>query len=344
MLRYSPIHSGRPAKSELRLAIARSLGCSLSVGESELQRYIAARLLQGAVAVLAVTVIVFFLARLTGDPRDILLTPDVTKEEYDRVGRELGLDKPVVVQYLLFLGNLAKGDLGNSIQLRTPVTTAIWSRLPATLQLGLLSAVISILIALPIGVVSAMKRDTWTDKVGKAVAVLGQSVPNFWLGIVLMQVFGVWLGVLPVAGRGGPEHLVLPAVTLGWYMVAGLMRLMRSGMLDVLDSEYIKLARVKGLPERTVVAKHALKNALIPVLSFAGPIFVVMLAGTVVVETVFAWPGTGRLAYQAVVWRDFPLTQGIVLLYSLMFIMVNLLTDVAYAYLDPRIKYDGHEN
>lgn len=308
-----------------------------------MQRYIAARLLQGAVAILAVTAIVFFLARLTGDPRDILLTPDVSREEYERVGRDLGLDKPVTTQYLVFIGNLARGDLGNSIQLRIPVTTAIWSRLPATLQLGFVSAAVSIAIALPIGVISAVKRDTWTDKIGKAVAVLGQAVPNFWLGIVLMQVFGVWLGFLPVAGRGGPEHFVLPAVTLGWYMVAGLMRLMRSGMLDVLDNEYIKLARTKGLPERIVVVKHALKNALIPVLSFAGPIFVMMLAGTVVVETVFAWPGTGRLAYQAVIWRDFPLTQGIVLLYSLMFIMVNLLTDVAYAYLDPRIKYGRHE-
>jgi len=303
------------------------------------QRYLVQRVLQGALTLLVISLIVFLLARLSGDPLHIMLPEEATAEDYAAAARQWGLDKPLPLQYLAFLGNALRGDLGKSIRLRRPTLELVLERLPATLQLAGASIAVSLLIAIPIGVLSAVKRDSALDYVGKVIALLGQSMPSFWLGIVLIWVFAVMLGWLPASGRGGPEHFILPAIALGWYQVAAVMRLVRSAMLDVMDSEYVKLARIKGVAERSVVWKHCLRNAAIPPLTYIGFVVAVLLTGSVVIETVFSWPGIGLLAIDAVRYRDFPLVQTIVLIYATKFVLINLVVDVLYVYLDPRIKY-----
>lgn len=288
---------------------------------------------------LVISLIVFLLARLSGDPLHIMLPEEATAEDYAVAATQWGLDKPLPLQYLAFLGNALRGDLGKSIRLRRPTLELVLERLPATLQLAGASIAVSLLIAVPIGVLSAVKRDSALDYVGKVIALLGQSMPSFWLGIVLIWVFAVMLGWLPASGRGGPEHFILPAIALGWYQVAAVMRLVRSAMLDVMDSEYVKLARIKGVAERSVVWKHCLRNAAIPPLTYIGFVVAVLLTGSVVIETVFSWPGIGLLAIDAVRYRDFPLVQTIVLIYATKFVLINLVVDVLYVYLDPRIKY-----
>ena len=304
-----------------------------------MQRYLVQRVLQGALTLLVISLIVFLLARLSGDPLHIMLPEEATAEDYAAAARQWGLDKPLPLQYLAFLGNALRGDLGKSIRLRRPTLELVLERLPATLQLAGASIAVSLLIAIPIGVLSAVKRDSALDYVGKVIALLGQSMPSFWLGIVLIWVFAVMLGWLPASGRGGPEHFILPAIALGWYQVAAVMRLVRSAMLDVMDSEYVKLARIKGVAERSVVWKHCLRNAAIPPLTYIGFVVAVLLTGSVVIETVFSWPGIGLLAIDAVRYRDFPLVQTIVLIYATKFVLINLVVDVLYVYLDPRIKY-----
>lgn len=303
-------------------------------------RYLLQRVLQGAATLLVISLIVFLLARLSGDPLQIILSEEATKEDFATAAAHWGLDKPLAQQYLTFLGNAARGDLGVSIRLRRPALELVWERLPATLQLAGASIAVSLLIAIPIGVLSAVRRDTVFDYGGKVVALLGQSMPSFWLGIVLIWVFAVMLGWLPASGRGGLAHYVLPAVALGWYQVAAVMRLVRSAMLDVLDSEYVKLARIKGVSETAVVWKHCLRNAAIGPLTYLGFVVAVLLTGSVVIETVFSWPGIGLLAIDAVRYRDFPVVQTVVLLYATKFVVINLLVDVAYVYLDPRIRYE----
>lgn len=288
---------------------------------------------------LVISLIVFLLARLSGDPLHIMLPEEATAEDYADAARQWGLDKPLPLQYLAFLGNALRGDLGRSIRLRRPTLELVLERLPATLQLAGASIAVSLLIAIPIGVLSAVKRDSALDYVGKVIALLGQSMPSFWLGIVLIWVFAVMLGWLPASGRGGPKHYILPAIALGWYQVAAVMRLVRSAMLDVMDSEYVKLARIKGVAERSVVWKHCLRNAAIPPLTYIGFVVAVLLTGSVVIETVFSWPGIGLLAIDAVRYRDFPLVQTIVLIYAAKFVLINLVVDMLYVYLDPRIKY-----
>ena len=288
---------------------------------------------------LVISLIVFLLARLSGDPLHIMLPEEATSEDYAAAARQWGLDKPLPLQYLAFLGNALRGDLGRSIRLRRPTVELVLERLPATLQLAGASIAVSLLIAVPIGVLSAVRRDSVLDHVGKVIALLGQSMPSFWLGIVLIWVFAVMLGWLPASGRGGPEHFILPAIALGWYQVAAVMRLVRSAMLDVMDSEYVKLARIKGVAERSVVWKHCLRNAAIPPLTYIGFVVAVLLTGSVVIETVFSWPGIGLLAIDAVRYRDFPLVQTIVLIYAAKFVLINLVVDMLYVYLDPRIKY-----
>lgn len=288
---------------------------------------------------LVISLIVFLLARLSGDPLHIMLPEEATAEDYAAAATQWGLDKPLPLQYLAFLGNALRGDLGKSIRLRRPTLELVLERLPATLQLAGASIAVSLLIAIPIGVLSAVRRDSPLDYVGKVIALLGQSMPSFWLGIVLIWVFAVMLGWLPASGRGGPKHYILPAIALGWYQVAAVMRLVRSAMLDVMDSEYVKLARIKGVAERSVVWKHCLRNAAIPPLTYIGFVVAVLLTGSVVIETVFSWPGIGLLAIDAVRYRDFPLVQTIVLIYAAKFVLINLVVDMLYVYLDPRIKY-----
>jgi peptide/nickel transport system permease protein len=303
------------------------------------QRYLAQRVVQGLGTLLIISLIVFLLARLSGDPLHIMLSEEASKEDYAIAAKHWGLDRPLTEQYLTFLGNALRGDLGTSIRLRRPATELVWERLPATLQLAGAAIFVSLVIAIPIGVLSAVKRDTPVDYIGKVVALVGQSMPSFWLGIVLIWIFAVMLGWLPASGTGGPQHFILPAVALGWYQVAAVMRLVRSSMLDVLDSEYVKLARIKGVAERGVVWKHCLRNAAIPPLTYIGFIVAVLLTGSIVIETVFAWPGIGLLAIDAVRYRDFPVVQTVVLLYAAKYVVINLLVDVAYVYVDPRIRY-----
>ena len=306
-----------------------------------MQRYVAGRLVQCLVTLLVISLLVFALARLTGNPLDVMLPIDASADLRNEVGRELGLDRPVYVQYARFIGSLLAADLGTSIRTRKPVALLIGQRLPNTLKLVCLSTGMALLLALPLGVVAATRKGGLWDVGARAAALFGQSVPTFWAGIVLISVFAVNLDLLPAGRKEGLASYVLPAVTLGLFgfMLAGVVRLLRGSMLDVLDSEYVKFARLKGLSEPAVTWKHAFRNALIPVVTFVGFYFGILMAGSVVVETVFAWPGIGRLAFEAVQWRDYPVIQGVVLLVSTVILAANLLVDVLYAYIDPRIRY-----
>ena len=306
-----------------------------------MQRYIAGRLVQCLVTLLVISLLVFVLARLTGNPLDVMLPIDASAELQDEMSRELGLDQPVYVQYGRFVQRLLYADLGTSIRTKKPVAELIGQRLPNTLKLVFFSTTMALLMALPLGVIAATRKGGLWDVGARTVALFGQSVPTFWAGIVLISIFAVNLDVLPAGRMEGFASYVLPAVTLGLFgfMLAGVVRLLRGSMLDVLDSEYVKFARIKGLAESVVTWKHAFKNALIPVVTFVGFYFGILLAGSVVVETVFAWPGIGRLAFEAVQWRDYPVIQGVVLLVSTIILAANLVVDILYAYIDPRIRY-----
>ena len=305
-----------------------------------MQRYITVRLLQSVLTILVVSIIVFSLARVTGNPLDVLLPLEATPDDYERVAKHWGLDKPLYVQYFVFLGKALRGDFGMSWKWQGHSAMGlVVERLPATLELAGLALFISVVIAVPVGVLAAVTKDKPFDYAGKIVALLGQSLPSFWLGIVLMWIFAVTLGWLPTSGRGTLSHMVLPAVCLGWFQVAAMMRLVRSAMLDVLDSEFVKLARVKGLAEWKVVWKHCLRNAAIAPLTYFAITAGVLLTGSVVIESVFAWPGTGLLAVDAVRARDFQVVQAIVIVFASVFIFTNLVVDILYAYLDPRIRF-----
>lgn len=305
-----------------------------------MQRYKVVRLLQTIVALWAVSIIVFALARITGNPLDTLLSFEATLEDRERVAAALGLDRPLYTQYFIFVGNVLRGEFGESFKWRLPASELVFGRFPASLALAGLAITIATLVAVPLGVITAVKRDSVLDYGGKALALVGQAAPPFWLGLVLIWVFGVELGVVPTSGRSGWSSYVLLAVSLGLFWVAALMRLIRSSMLDALDSEYVKLARVKGLPEYKVIWKHTPRNAAIAPITYFGIILGSLLVGSVSIETVFAWPGVGFLAFQAVLARDFPVIQTVVLLFSVVFIMTNLLIDILYAYLDRRIRYN----
>lgn len=304
-----------------------------------MSRFIVGRALQSLLSLFVVSLVVFYAARLTGDPTVLMLSEMATQEDAARLRAHLGLDKPITTQYALFLRQAVQGDLGESTRYRRPVTDVLAARFPASLQLGSVAIVISILIALPIGVYSAVHRGTALDLAGRLFAVLGQSLPLFWLGLILILVFAVWFGWVPAAGRGGVANFILPAVTMGWATTPAIMRLTRSAMLEVLETEYVKLARIKGLPEWKVVWKHALKNALLPVVTFSVLLFAEMIAGAIVTETVFAWPGVGQLLISSVNTRDFPMVQATVLLLASLFVLGNFAVDVLYAWLNPKIRY-----
>lgn len=304
-----------------------------------MSRYLAFRLGQGIVALLVASIVIFMLARLSGNPLHVLLPEDAGEKEREQMARYLGLDKPLPEQYWIFIRKAAMGDLGTSLWLRRPVMEVVLERTMATIKLACAAALASLLIALPGGVIAAVKRDRWQDVVAKAFAIFGQSVPTFWLGIVLIQIFAVQLRWLPAGGYRGIETWILPAITLGWHFTAGVLRLTRSAMLDILSSDYVRLARIKGVTERQVIWKHALRNALIPVVTFGGVIYTLLLMGSVVTETIFSWPGIGRLSYQALQYRDFPLIQGLVMIFVSMYIITNLVVDILYVYLDPRVRF-----
>jgi ABC-type dipeptide/oligopeptide/nickel transport system permease component len=281
---------------------------------------------------------IFFFVRVTGDPATLLVEPGASPDDIAAIHHQFGLDRPLLVQYGLFMASVLTGDLGQSFYYRTPVLELYWSRLPYSVMLALAAMTFSLVIGIPSGILAAVRVGRFWDSAGKVFALLGLSLPSFWVGLVMILVFSVYLGWLPSSGSGTPLHLIMPAFALGWYFAASHMRLTRSSMLEVLGSEYVKLARLKGLPEALVIAKHAFKNALIPVLTLAGINFVIMISVAVVVETVFAWPGVGRLLYEGIAFRDFPVVQGTVLMLGAMTVTVNLVVDILYAVIDPRIR------
>jgi peptide/nickel transport system permease protein len=304
-------------------------------------KYLTGRSLQTVLSMLVVITIVFVLTRLSGNPVHLLLDVNASERDQEILTRHLGLDKSLLVQYGIYVKNILMGDFGTSVLTRRPVTEHIWERLPATVELGVVAMLLSVLIGVPLGVYSAVRRGGVTDTAARVFAVLGQSMPTFWLGLMLILFFGVFLGVLPAGGRGGPLHLILPAFTLGYFTSAAILRLTRSSMLEVLGADYIKFARLKGLHEQVVLWKHGLKNALLPVVTFAVMLFVQFLGGAVVTETVFAWPGLGRLILESITTRDYPIVQAGVLVLSTLYLVGNLLVDVLYSYLNPRIRHAG---
>lgn len=304
-----------------------------------MQRFLVRRFLLSLVTLLAVSLVIFILSRASGDPRHIYLDDYSTQEDWDAMGVVLGLDKPYYQQYALFIKDAVQGDFGRSVKEGRPVLDVVLERAPATLYLGAVAFAISIMVGVPLGIISAIRRGSIFDQLGKTVALIGQSTPAFLLGIGLMLIFAVSLGWLPPYGKEDWNSIVLPAITLGWFYAAANLRLIRSSMLDVLDSEYIKLARAKGASNNAVILKHALRNALIPSLTFAGVTLGALVTGSLVVETVFAWPGLGRLAIDALFAFDYPLLQGVVISFTLLYVTASLIVDVLYAYIDPRIRY-----
>lgn len=301
-------------------------------------RLILARLLQVPVVILAMSLLVFVFLNASGDPAQMLMPIEASPEDLERMRRSLGLDQPLYVQYWNFLINALQGDFGVSIRSRQPAIDTVLNALPATLELALAAMIVSTAISIPLGIAAAVKRDTPIDTAATVVAVLGQSMPVFWLGILLILVFSVTLHWLPVSGRGSWQALILPAVTLGWYMNALMTRLTRSSMLEVLSEPYIRTARAKGLPARTIIMRHAFRNARIPIITVWGLQVGAMLTGTVVTETVFSWPGLGRASIHAVLGRDFPVVMASIALFTLIFVMINLIVDLTYYALDPRIR------
>lgn len=302
--------------------------------------FILSRVFQAIITLLILSVAVFLSVRITGDTAAYMLGPDQGRMEYEAMRRQLGLDRPLVVQYANFLADIVRADFGTSHFLERPAREVLFERLPATLQLAAAAFVLALVVGIPLGVISAIKRDSFIDNFGKLFATMGIATPNFWIAIMLIMLFGAILGWLPTYGRGGLDHFVLPAFVLGWSAMAGMVRLGRSSMLEVLDSEYVKFARVKGLTERLVIWKHALKNAVIPLLTFSGLTLAGLLNGSVAVEVVFAWPGIGRLMLQGINARDFPIVQATVMASGLFYIVTALLVDILYAYVNPRIRYE----
>ena len=305
-----------------------------------MQRHILVRTFQAIVTLWALSVVVFASVHLTGDPAAYLIGPETTYETYEQLKKNLGLDKPLPVQYWNFLKDIFRGDFGTSTYLGRSARDVLIERLPATLQLAGAAFLLSMLIGIPMGILSAVKRDSIFDSIGKLFAVTGIAAPQFWVAIMLILLFGSILGWLPTYGRGGISHFILPTFVLAWAGMAGYVRLARSSMLEVLDSDYVKFARVKGLTERLVIWKHALRNALIPMLTFAGLTLAGELNGAVAVEVVFAWPGVGRLMLQGLTNRDFPIIQATVLASGFFFIATSLIVDILYAYVNPRIRYN----
>jgi peptide/nickel transport system permease protein len=296
------------------------------------------RLVRALIALWLVSSVVFVVMRLSGDPVPLLLPPDAPTSEIFRVRAELGLDRPLPVQYAVFIGNVLRGDFGRSIHFREPALDVVAGYLSATVELGLTAFALAVIVALPIGLLSAIRRNSALDHLAMGFALLGQSAPTFFLGILFILVLSLKAGLLPTSGRGDWQNLVLPSLTLGAFAMASVARLTRSAVLEVLGADYVRTARAKGLSELAVVAKHTLKNAALPIVTITGLQFGTLLGGAVVTETVFAWPGIGRLAVQSIYNRDYPVVQCVVFFSAVLFIVINLAIDVAYGLLDPRIR------
>ena len=307
-----------------------------------MKKYIIRRLLLSIVVVWIVSVLIFLVTRIGPDPAYILASPGADESELQLIRQRFGLDKPLPVQYFYFISKAVRGDFGESLYYGMPVFKMVMQRLPATLMLVGAAKLISLGIGLVAGLLAARRMGGWVDNLVRWFSLVGLSMPNFWIAMIFVLIFSVKLQILPSGGYGGLTHLLMPAFSLGWYFSAGYTRITYSSLLQVLNSEYIKLTRIKGLSEKLVVGKHALKNASIPIITLAGMNLVVMISGAVAVETVFGWPGLGLLIYHGAVYRDFNIVQAVVLFISAMMVLVNLLVDILYAYLDPRIRYQYH--
>ncbi len=297
------------------------------------------RLKLAFVTVFGVTLLVFVAARLSGDVVYSLVGDAANTEEIDTMRRQLGLDRPVWMQYLVYVGNVAQGDFGRSIRYQRPVFDVIAERVPLTVQLGLTAFLVAVVLGVSLGILAARTRGSIIDGAVRTFAVLGQSMPHFWIGMMAILVFSVTLRWLPTSGAGGLSHLVMPALTLATFPMAAILRITRSSMLETLDAEYVKFLRVKGLAERLIVWKHALRNALIPVIALSGIQLGNLLGGAVIVETVFSWPGLGNLMVESIVSRDYPVIQSGVLLIAVFLISLNFLVDLIFGFVDPRIRY-----
>lgn len=304
-------------------------------------QYIIRRLAMMVPVLIGVSLVVFFMVRLVpGDPAQVLAGERANRETVEQIRASLGLNEPLPTQYWIFISNAVRGDLGRSTRTRRPAFNDIGEAFPNTLQLALAALTVSIVLGIVLGIVSAVRQNTWVDTLSMLIALFGVSMPVFWLGLMLMYLFSVRLGWLPTTGMGTPAHLVLPAITLGLSSAAMIARMTRSSMLETLRQDYIRTARSKGLSEFVTINKHGLKNALIPVVTVVGLQFGTLLGGAVLTETVFAWPGVGRLMVDSIMARDYPVVQGAVLVVALSFILINLIVDVMYVYLDPTIRYD----
>ena len=304
-------------------------------------RFILFRIIQAIATLVVLSAAVFFGTELTGDAALAMAPGDARPEEIQQIRENLGLDRPAIIRYFDFLGGLFVGDFGRSYNKRLPAGDLVLARVPNTVQLAVAALFLAVVIGIPLGILSAVKRDSWMDRVGKGFAILGMSMPQFWLAIILMWVFAVELGLLPVFGKDGldPRYFVIPAFSIAVFTMAGFMRLTRSAMLEVLDSEYVKFARIKGLAEQLVIFKHALKNAVIPVLTFGGISFAGLLNGSIVVEVIFSWPGLGNLMLEGIRTRDTPIIEATILVSGFLYVLMSTLVDIAYAYVDPRIRY-----
>jgi peptide/nickel transport system permease protein len=300
--------------------------------------FVVQRLFRALIALWLVSTVVFVVMRLSGDPVPLLLPPDAPISEMNRVRHELGLDRPLPVQYAVFLRNTLQLDFGRSLHFRQPAFTVVWGYLPATLELGLTAFFLAAIVAVPIGLLSAQRRNSVLDHMAMGFALIGQAAPTFFLGILFILLLSLKADLFPTSGRGGWQHLVLPALTLGAFTMASIARLTRSAVLEVLRADYIRTARAKGLDEVIVIAKHTLRNAAIPILTITALQFGTLLGGAVVTETVFAWPGIGRLAVQSINNRDYPVVQCTVFLAAVMFIAINFAVDLLYGVLDPRAR------
>lgn len=301
-------------------------------------RYIVLRLSYGVISIFGVTLVVFLAARASGDPASVLLPLDATQEQRDYLTKDLGLDKPVVVQYGIYMGNAVRGDFGESFRARQPAAELVLDRLPATIMLASAAALLALVISLPLGVFAALHRGSWIDSACTMIAAIGQSAPSFVIGILAILIFAVKLDWLPPVGSGGISHLIMPAATLALAPLAALSRLTRTAMLDAMQSDYVRTARAKGLREASVVIRHALRNSLLTVVTMFALQVAVLLGGSIIVEQVFAWPGVGRAAADAVAARDFPVVQAVAVILSIIYVGLNLVTDLSYVVIDPRLR------
>ena len=303
-------------------------------------RYILKRIAIAMLTMVVVTAIIFFILRLgVGNPAQIMLPRTATSAEREALVKRFGLDQPLIVQYGTFLKNAIRGDFGMSFRFEEPALELFMSRVPATVELAIAAFMVTAIVGLPFGMLTAVRRDSWLDRFGKSFALIGQATPSFWLGLLLIFIFGLSLRWFPISGRGGLNHLVLPALTISGFGIAAITRLSRSAMLAALNSDYVAMARIKGVPRLNIIIIHAFKNASIPVLTYMSLFLGHLLSGTVVVEMIFSWPGVGRLALESVFARDFPVIQVFTIFASGIYIFINLIVDISYAYIDPRIRY-----